>query len=215
MGSNEIDFARLVDWIEGRLSEEEARAVEERVPEADDATRENVAWLRAFVQTSGETTLASPSPEVRKTLISSFRDHAELRTETRAQERRPGTFRRFIATLAFDSGLQAAGVETRTAAARRSRRQLAYATDVADVVLNVVPCERGDNLNVEGQILPDNGLKPDAFNVRLVRGVTEVDNTNTDDVGEFWFRNLEPGAYEMLLSTEGVEIIVSPVDLHA
>ena len=193
-GSNEIGFTRLVDWIEGRLSEEEARAVEERVSEADDATRENVAWLRAFARASDETTLASPPPEVRATLISSFRDHARSRTEMRAEERRSGTFRRFIATLAFDSGLQAAVAETRTAAVRGARRQLVYATDVADVVLNLVPRERDDNLDVEGQILPDDDLAPDSVDVRLLRGATEVDKTNTDDLGEFSFRNLKPGA---------------------
>ena len=38
------EFARLMDWAEGRLSEEEARAVEERLAAADDATRAEVAW---------------------------------------------------------------------------------------------------------------------------------------------------------------------------
>ena len=43
--SKDVEFTRLVNWVEGRLSEEEARVVEEKVA-ADSATRADVAWLR-------------------------------------------------------------------------------------------------------------------------------------------------------------------------
>ena len=55
--SEDLKLARLVDWVEGRLSEEEARAVERQVSEADRATREEVAWLRAFARISENTVI--------------------------------------------------------------------------------------------------------------------------------------------------------------
>ena len=35
----DVEFARLLDWVEGRLSEQEARIVEEQVAAADSETR--------------------------------------------------------------------------------------------------------------------------------------------------------------------------------
>ena len=74
-----IAFSQLVDWIEGRLSEEEARAVEERVAVADAATLADVAWVRRFVRATEDSILESPPPEVRSTLIARFRAPASLR----------------------------------------------------------------------------------------------------------------------------------------
>jgi hypothetical protein len=37
--SEDVEFARLLDWVEGRLSEQEARAVEKQVAAAGSATR--------------------------------------------------------------------------------------------------------------------------------------------------------------------------------
>ena len=48
-----IAFSQLVDWVEGRLPEKEARAVEEQVAVADGATLADVAWLRKFVRANG------------------------------------------------------------------------------------------------------------------------------------------------------------------
>ena len=74
--SQDMEFIRLVDWVEGRLSEGEARAVEERVA-ADSAARADVAWLRAFARVSEETVVASLPSEVREELIERFEAYAE------------------------------------------------------------------------------------------------------------------------------------------
>lgn len=205
-----VDFARLADWIDGRLSDEEARTIEKEVAQAGPETQAQAAWLRAFAEARDHVTLDSPPPEVRRRLLAVFEK------QTEAQEnRRPSALRRLVASLTFDSGLPSAMAGVRGAATRGSRRQLVYTTDIADVVLNISPRDRGDNLEVEGQILPNEALEPDSFDVRLLRGAAEIRAASTDDFGEFSFRDLHPGAYELLLSAEGVEIIASPVDLHA
>ena len=58
-----IAFSQLVDWVEGRLSEEEARAVEEQVAVADAATLADVAWLRG---SSGSRRIASLNHRLQK-----------------------------------------------------------------------------------------------------------------------------------------------------
>jgi hypothetical protein len=67
-----VGFARLVDWVGGRLPDEEARAVEEQIAMADSATLEDVAWLHAFFKISEETVLQSPPPDVRDKLVHCF-----------------------------------------------------------------------------------------------------------------------------------------------
>ena len=46
--NRQVDFARLVEWVDGRLPEDEARTVEEALVGADSATLADVAWLRRF-----------------------------------------------------------------------------------------------------------------------------------------------------------------------
>jgi hypothetical protein len=74
-----IAFSQLVDWVEGRLPQKEAQAMEEQVEVADIATLADVAWLRKFVSATEDSILESPPPEVRSTLIARFRAHAEGR----------------------------------------------------------------------------------------------------------------------------------------
>jgi len=201
--SQDVEFTRLVDWVEGRLSEEEARAVEEKVA-ADSATRADVAWLRAFARISEETVIASLPPEVREELIERFEVHAE-------GEQHPGLLQRLVATLTFDSNLRPA-LGLRAAAA--PQRQLVYSTDAADIALHVRPHPRDGLLDLNGQIFPADGADSSTFGVQLLEGASEVATTATNDLGEFAFESVSPGEYDVLASNELVEIRVPHVALN-
>jgi len=205
----EIEFERLVDWVEGRLSEEESREVERRVEAAGEATRAEVEFLRTFFGASAGTVFEEPPPGLRDELERRFEEHAQ-------RLRNPGLLRRLVATLTFDSGLQAATAGIRSASPNGAERQFVYTTDVADIALNLRPRRGERKLDLEGQVLPVAGeTDPGSFSVRLLRETSEVETTGTDDLGEFTFESVPPGAYEMLFSTEGVEIVISPIDLEA
>jgi hypothetical protein len=96
-----MEFARLLDWVEGRLSEQDARTVEEHVSAADSSTRADVAWLRVFFRISEDTVISSPPPSVRDALIERFEAYAEGKQQ-------PSCLQRLVATLTFDSGQQPA-----------------------------------------------------------------------------------------------------------
>src|SRR5215218_5783825 len=117
---NRIDFSRLVEWVEGRLSEEEARAVDEQVAVSDSATLAAVAWLQKFVKATQGAVLESPPAEVRNTLVARFEAYAEGR-------RTPGLLERIVATLAFRGGVRPAVGENRTSA-QSTQRQLIFYT---------------------------------------------------------------------------------------
>ena len=204
---NRISFERLVDWVEGRLSEEESRAVEEQVAVADAATREQVEWLRAFARLNEAVVLDAPPQEVRDELIRRFDAYAEGR-------RRPSLLQRLVATLSFDSGLQPAfGV--RTTGGQGEQRQLVYTTDAADIALNVRPRPRNGHLDLDGQVFPADDADPASFSVQLLSGADEVGLSTTDELGEFAFQGVVPGAYQILVSGERVEILISSVELRS
>jgi hypothetical protein len=195
-----FEYSQLVDWLEGLLSEEEARAVEEHVDVAD------VAWLRKVFRVMEETVLEPPPPEVRRTLIARFKAYAEGR-------RTPGLLKRVVATLAFDSGL-GAPVSVRTGTAQDVRKQLIYSTDALAVVLNFWPRYGDNNLDLEGQVFPREAMELGAISVQLLREEKEVAITATGDFGGFAFESVPPGVYTAILTTDRVEALITPVELY-
>ena len=206
-GPRKIDFSRLVDWVEGRLTEEEARVVERQVALANSATLADLTWLHKFVRATEGIVLEAPPAEVRSTLIARFEACAEGR-------RTPGLLKRIVATLAFDGGLRpAAGV--RAASVQGVRRQLIYSADALEVALNFWPRGRDKNLDLEGQVFPRDDMELESLIVQLLRGEAEVAITVTDDLGSFAFESILPGEYTIILSTDQVEVSITPVELYA
>jgi hypothetical protein len=201
-----IAFSQLVDWAEGRLSEEEARAVEERMAVADASTLADVAWLRKFVRATEDSILESPPSEVRSTLIARFKAHAEGR-------RTPDLLKGVVATLTFDGSLRPA-VGARAAGTQGARRQLVYSADALDVALNFLPRARDKNFDLDGQVLPRNDVELGSFSVQLLQGETELGITATDDLGTFAFESIPSGVYEIILSTDQIEVSIAPVELY-
>ena len=201
-----IAFSQLVDWVEGRLPEKEARAVEEQVAVADAATLADIAWLRRFVRATEESVLEAPPPEVRSTLISRFRAHAEGR-------RPAGLLKRVVATLTFDGGLRPA-VGVRSAGTQGARRQLVYSVDDLDVALNFLPRARDKNFDLDGQVLPRDDVELGSFSVQLLQSETELGITATDELGAFAFESIPSGVYEIIISTDRVEVSIAPVELN-
>ncbi len=205
MSREKIDFETLVDWAEGRLPEEEARVVEERLAEADEATRADAEWLRAFSRASKGVVLEGPPAGQRAELAKTFEAYAGGR-------RQPGFLKRFTATLSFVGGLRpVAGVRS----AGGAEGQLVYTTEAADVALNFRRRPGNGKLDLDGQVFPNDDEEPEAFGVQILRGTDEVATTTTDELGEFAFEKVPPGEYQILVSSEQVEILISPVELNA
>jgi hypothetical protein len=54
---------------------------------------------------------------------------------------------------------------------------------------------------------------PGAFGVRLLDGPSEVATTATNDLGEFTLEAVSPGVYEMIVSSDRVEISIPRLEL--
>lgn len=205
MSRERIDFETLADWAEGRLPEEEARAVEERLADADEATSAEAGWLRTFFRATGGIVLEDPPAGQRAELAEAFEAYTGGR-------RRTEPLKRFVATLSFGGGPRvAAGVRS----AGGAEGQLVYTTEAADVALNFRRRPGNGKLDLDGQILPNDDEEPGVFGVQILSGIQEVGTTATDELGEFSFEGVAPGQYQILVSGERVEILISPVDLDA
>ena len=206
-------FGRLVDWVEGTLGEEEAAVVAADVAQADDKTQAAVVWLRTFFRASESIVLASPPAKVRDILTRRFEAYAQDR-------RQPGFLQRLIATLTFDGNRQLVLVGAREVGIQASPRQLVYSTDVADIALSIQPQSADDSLrpaqgrllDVAGQVFPNDDTTPGPFAVQLLQDSTELGLTTTDDLGEFAFTGVPAGTYDIILSNDEAEILISGVE---
>lgn len=193
--------------MEGRLPDDEARAVEEQVESADSRTLADVAWIRKFVKATENAALESPPRAVRDALIARFEAYNKDR-------RTPGFLKRLQARLAFDSYLRPA-MGLRAGGALRARRQLIYSADAFDVALNLRTRVADKNLDIDGQLFPRGDEELEPFGVQLLQDGTELVLTVTDELGSFAFRSIPSGVYEIVLSAGQVEIAITRVALNA
>ena len=200
-------FCELLDWLEGRLPPDKARAVAERLQSADPATQADLDWLRLLLQAHQSVQFASPPPRVRETLKQRFAAYAEAREP-------PTPFQRWLATLTFDSRAQPVTAGLRSAAEEGQQRQLIYTTVAAEIALNVRFLRPDENFIVTGQIFPLADTPTEAFSIQLLRDSGEVALATTDELGEFTFSDLPAGEYHMVVSTALYEVFIPSVLLR-
>lgn len=222
----DLTFERLTDWIDNRLSAEEAAEVAHLVQRAaadggDTPLQADLAWLQAFQQIREQVTLATPPPRVRSALAGRFAEYLQQRE---AAERAPSLFRQLLATLSFDSATQPTSAGLRSVDAPRIR-QLIYATDLLDIAVNLQPAPAAGRTDLLGQILPNNeAIRLEQFSVHLVRhtgegeigarSTHEVGITSVDELGEFRFDALPMGDYQLYLSDNEGDVELPPFVLE-
>lgn len=203
-----VNFASLVDWMEGRLSEHEASSVEEALAGADDDTLADAAWLRKFFEATDNVLIESPPQEVRDTLVDVF----EANARDQRDQRTPGFVERVLGGLTFDSNMQPA-VGLRAVDSQRSRRQLIFHADTVDLAINLVARGFDRDLDLDGQLLPGEGTVPELFSVQLLCDGAEQALAAVDEFGSFAIQRIPPGGYELVLSADQIEILIAPLDV--
>lgn len=206
MNTDELQFSQLVDWLEGRLSDEESRQVEEKLASADETTLADLAWLRSFVEASEAAQSPAPPPEIRSLLRENFRAYARSQAVTTP-------LKRILATLAFDSRTRFAGAGVRSATAEGSSRQFIYDSDLAEIALNLQADPQNRRLSLVGQVFPRADFPAEGISIQ----VTDSDGANqrgqaiTDELGEFVIESLPEGNYFIYINPGGYEIIIPDV----
>lgn len=196
-------LAELADWVEGRLSDDDARRLAARVAGAGAAARGDAAWLREFAALRGRVVLEAPPAAARAPLRQAFAEYARAHGPQ-------GALRRLVAALAFDSQQTlAAGLRGGGAAPR----QMIYATEVLDIALYIQPRPQDWRFDINGQIFLKAALTATAFGAKLLEGVDEVAAAAVDDLGEFAFEALRAGRYAIALENSSYRVVLAQIEL--
>lgn len=199
------DITQLLDWLENRLSADDAAAVAQAI-EADPALQAQVAWLRDFVNTSSQVVLVDPPAGIHQQATARFAAYAEGKGS-------PGPVRTFIAALTADNWQRLSMAGVRNVTLRREPRQVIYSSELADVALNIHAQPSSERFDLEGQVFALEDSAGDQFVVQLLQDGVEQRLAVSDDLGKFSLDGLPAGVYELLVSSEQGEIEIGPIEL--
>lgn len=205
--TDSLSITRLIDWLEGRLPEDEAEAVANAV-QADESHQASVAWLRNFLDFSKSTVLTEPPADIAREAMAYFRAYAR-------GKQKPGWLQRLAATLTSDSWQRPSLVGVRYTGLDTAPRQLVYTVSKADIVLNTQAGVDKDTFDLIGQVFPTDETDPASFTVQLIHKELEAALTYTNKLGKFMFTGLPHNVYTMIIRGDQAEITIADVDLSA
>ncbi len=193
-------FEELLDWIEGRLDESDAAAMEARVEVADEETRRTAAWIEHFMDQSRAMSLPTPPPIVRQRLRQVFKSHSEsqLSVET------------IIAGLVFDSRKGRELVGVRGPASTDDRFHLGFECAEGYIMLDVAPAADGE-MDIDGQVLLA-GIGPPVFEAVARHATGDRSSALGDEFGRFALAAV-PAATSSLELSNGELTLVLPLEL--
>jgi hypothetical protein len=195
-------FQQILDWLEQRLTPEETQAVAASMPNNLTA-QETAEWLQTFLDLSQQLVLVRPPATVRSALRHRF-DQQHRRRQS------PAGWQRLTARLAFDSSRQLAVAGMRSAVLDDMVQQLVYATPTVEVALHLQP-RSDDSFDLYGQVFPLDATADTIYAVQLCQIDSEKAITATDDLGEFSFQAINTGTYDIILSSNQLEVVITPV----
>jgi hypothetical protein len=187
-----IDYETLLDYLEGRSSKEGKGRVEMHLAQPCALCDRRIALLRkVLVSVAGDRALAPPESVLQQAF--GIPQHEPIH--------RPGLLTRLIATLSFDSDLQSSPVLTRGSA---RERQVLFNTGQVDIDFKIKE-EHGD-YDLLGQVMG----KEAAFGFASLQNAAQVyAATELDAHGQFAFRAVRPGKYDLVFEFEDQEIAVN------
>lgn len=107
------------------------------------------------------------------------------------------------------------GMAVRSLSQATASRQLAFATSVGEVALNIVSFPRLGQVEVHGQFLDPRGGEAGTVQARLIGDGDTSRSAEADDLGEFSFAGVAPGQYRLLLKVSQTSILIPLLDLAA
>lgn len=200
----------LLDWIEGRLSADEADAVAMLVAQGDDQVVADVEWLHGIRQLRNEVNIDEPPSDLRGKLVAQFTQHHQKIQATRIeQDPQPGFLQKLIATLSFDSGLEPEMTGARKVGTDANRVMI-YASDRAEVVLTI-QSDQQKELLISGQLLLTSGQSAEQHQLSLLNLDSQTGNeqqTKTDSLGQFAFSSVSSAKYRLTAIVDDAEIVI-------
>lgn len=198
-----LDHDTLLNYLEGGLTVEEHGRAAAHLAEPCERCAEQLRLLKAVTESAAADRTVAPPARVLQ--------HALEIARAGAQPARPSVRTRVVAALGFDSHRQLSAAATRGPA---RVRQMLFATAQVDIDLQMK--RGGDTYDMLGQVLGSQGSGgPLAAFVSLHTPAGELlRSTETDPGGQFAFRRIPSGSYELVFELEDQEVAVTGLELQ-
>ena len=204
----ESDLTTVADWVEGRLSSDDAREMALRVA-ADPALQEQASFVRRVAASRSALPLVEPPALVRQKLRQQFRRWMALQ---QGPARAPSVLE-LVATLVFDSRRQRLVGGTRRLPGGRAPTDvvhLVWRTDLAELVIEVRP-DGEDRVRIDGQVLLEHESLASVFEAEVTGPGFSVTAVDGDMLGRF--RLHAPRRASLLQVTNGEISLLADLDL--
>lgn len=195
-------YETLLNYLEDQLSVEERSQVDAHVSSCQ-RCGQRLALLRTVLQsTVGDRTVAPPESILKRAV-----DIQHRRQEF--PQRQP--WMRVVAALRFDSRLQLSSAATRGAA---RGRQMLFTTEQVDIDLQIKPGRTDSDLL--GQMLStqrSGEILPAFVSLQSSAGLL-LRATETDSLGQFTFRQIPSGIYDLVFELEDQEVAITGLEFE-
>lgn len=194
-------FERLIDYLDGHLTQAEASRVSAHIESGCRRCAANREWYEKVRLVAGSDDMSEPPPWVLKRALRIFENR---QTRSHLIER----LGRAVASLVFDSFAKPAIAGVRSTAT--NDRQLLYRAGDYSIDLQITPASQS-RADLIGQVLREGEASFSsvaAIRLELSRGGEVLISTATNDMGEFAFNNLGQGEYDLLVETTEGSITV-------
>jgi hypothetical protein len=185
-----LEYESLLDYLEGHSSLEERGRVEMHLAESCEVCARRLGLLRKALNAAAGDRTVSPPQAVLKEAIDVSQVH---------QIPNPGLLARMVATLSFDSHAQLSAALTRGTA---RERQVLFNAGQVDIDMKI----SAGNMDYDllGQVMGADAR----FGFASLQSMTGqlLQATELDPLGQFSFRKISPGMYDLLFDIEDREI---------
>jgi hypothetical protein len=198
-----LKYEILLNYLGDQLSAEERGKVDAHLAKPCWQCGRHLALLRTVLHSIAEDRTVAPPPAILKRAVDIGRSQREL------PGRNPWV--RVVAALRFDSRLQLSSAATRGAT---RARQMLFTTEQVDIDLQIKP-GRADN-DLLGQMLstqPPGEVVPAFVSLQSNAGVS-LRATETDSLGQFAFRQIPSGTYNLVFDLENQEVAITGLEFE-
>jgi hypothetical protein len=196
-----LTYETLLNYLEGHLSVEQRDEAEAHLNGSCESCQRRRASLQTVLRSAAKDQTMPPPASVLKQAIDIALTHPK--------NTQPGLLTRLIAALTFDSHLQLSSALTRGAA---RERQMLFSADQVDIDLQIKSTREGHDLI--GQILGGQTRGISSAFVSLQKDSGQLlKATEADPKGQFVFRGIPSGMYDLIFDLENQEVAVMGVEV--
>ncbi len=196
-----LKYGTLLNYVENQLPPEERSQVDAHLAGPCWQCARRLALLRTVLHSMTIHRTVAPAEEILKRAVDIGRSQRDL------PERKP--WLRVVAALRFDSRLQLSAAATRGAA---RTRQMLFTTEQVDIDLQIKPGRIDHDLLGQMLSASRSGEAVPAFVSLQNNTGTLLRATETDSLGQFAFRQIPPGSYDLVFDLVNQEVAITGLE---